>query len=144
MRKLSKIVALLTSVIFIASASQALELKFGHVGKPGSLFAASADNFAKIANAKLGSKAKVVVFGSSQLGDDKAGMQKLKLGTVDMWLPSSVMASIHDEFGVFDMPFIIKDRDHMMKVESKVLPKMVKNLEAKTGYKFIGVWGKWI
>ena len=140
MRKLSKIVALLTSVIFIASASQALELKFGHVGKPGSLFAASADNFAKIANAKLGSKAKVVVFGSSQLGDDKAGMQKLKLGTVDMWLPSSVMASIHDEFGVFDMPFIIKDREHMMKVESKVLPKMVKNLEAKTGYKFIGVW----
>ena len=57
-----------------------------------------------------------------------------------MWLPSSVMASIHDEFGVFDMPFIIKDRDHMMKVESDVLPKMVKNLEAKTGYKFIGVW----
>ena len=67
-------------------------------------------------------------------------MQKLKLGTVDMWLPSSVMASIHDEFGVFDMPFIIKDRNHMMKVEKSVLPKMAKNLEAKTGYQFIGVW----
>ena len=140
MRKLSKIIALFTSVIFIASASQALELKFGHVGKPGSLFAESVENFAKIANAKLGSKAKVTVFGSSQLGNDKAGMQKLKLGTVDMWLPSSVMASIHDEFGVFDMPFIIKDRNHMMKVEKSVLPKMAKNLEAKTGYQFIGVW----
>jgi len=51
-----------------------------------------------------------------------------------------VMASIHDEFGVFDMPFIIKDRNHMMKVEKSVLPKMAKNLEAKTGYQFIGVW----
>jgi len=121
-------------------SAQALELKFGHVGKPGSLFAESVENFAKIANAKLGSKAKVTVFGSSQLGNDKAGMQKLKLGTVDMWLPSSVMASIHDEFGVFDMPFIIKDRNHMMKVEKSVLPKMAKNLEAKTGYQFIGVW----
>ena len=140
MNKISKIIALLTSVIFITSASQALELKFGHVGKPGSLFAESVENFAKIANAKLGSKAKVTVFGSSQLGDDKAGMQKLKLGTVDMWLPSSVMASIHDEFGVFDMPFIIKDRNHMMEVEKNVLPKMAKNLEAKTGYQFIGVW----
>ena len=140
MNKISKIIALLTSVIFITSASQALELKFGHVGKPGSLFAESVENFAKIANAKLGSKAKVTVFGSSQLGNDKAGMQKLKLGTVDMWLPSSVMASIHDEFGVFDMPFIIKDRNHMMKVEKSVLPKMAKNLEAKTGYQFIGVW----
>ena len=140
MNKISKFIALVTSVIFITSASQALELKFGHVGKPGSLFAESVENFAKIANAKLGSKAKVTVFGSSQLGNDKAGMQKLKLGTVDMWLPSSVMASIHDEFGVFDMPFIIKDRNHMMKVEKSVLPKMAKNLEAKTGYQFIGVW----
>ena len=140
MNKISKFIALVISVIFITSASQALELKFGHVGKPGSLFAESVENFAKIANAKLGSKAKVTVFGSSQLGNDKAGMQKLKLGTVDMWLPSSVMASIHDEFGVFDMPFIIKDRNHMMKVEKSVLPKMAKNLEAKTGYQFIGVW----
>ena len=138
--KITKLCAVLASLCVMSWSAQALELKFGHVGKPGSLFAESVENFAKIANAKLGSKAKVVVYGSSQLGDDKAGMQKLKLGTVDMWLPSSVMASIHDEFGVFDMPFIIKDRNHMKAVESKVLPKITKNLDAKTGYQFIGVW----
>ena len=138
--KITKLFATLISICMVSMSANALELKFGHVGKPGSLFAETVENFAKIANAKLGSKAKVTVFGSSQLGDDKAGMQKLKLGTVDMWLPSSVMASIHDEFGVFDMPFIIKDRNHMMEVEKKVLPKMAKNLEAKTGYQFIGVW----
>ena len=138
--KITKLFATLISICMVSMSANALELKFGHVGKPGSLFAESVENFAKIANAKLGSKAKVTVFGSSQLGDDKAGMQKLKLGTVDMWLPSSVMASIHDEFGVFDMPFIIKDRNHMMEVEKNVLPKMAKNLEAKTGYQFIGVW----
>ena len=138
--KITKLFATLISICMVSMSANALELKFGHVGKPGSLFAETVENFAKIANAKLGSKAKVTVFGSSQLGNDKAGMQKLKLGTVDMWLPSSVMASIHDEFGVFDMPFIIKDRNHMMKVEKSVLPKMAKNLEAKTGYQFIGVW----
>ena len=138
--KITKLFATLISICMVSMSANALELKFGHVGKPGSLFAETVENFAKIANAKLGSKAKVTVFGSSQLGNDKAGMQKLKLGTVDMWLPSSVMASIHDEFGVFDMPFIIKDRNHMMEVEKKVLPKMAKNLEAKTGYQFIGVW----
>ena len=138
--KITKLFATLISICMVSMSANALELKFGHVGKPGSLFAETVENFAKIANAKLGSKAKVTVFGSSQLGDDKAGMQKLKLGTVDMWLPSSVMASIHDEFGVFDMPFIIKDRNHMMEVEKNVLPKMAKNLEAKTGYQFIGVW----
>ena len=140
MKSFSKIIALITSVFFIASAAHSLELKFGHVGKPGSLFSDSVENFAKIANKKLGSKGKVTVFGSSQLGKDKQGMQKLKLGTVDMWLPSSVMASIHDEFGVFDMPFIIKDRKHMAKVEKQVLPGIFKNLEAKTGYKVLAVW----
>ena len=140
MNKISKIIALISSVIFISSTANSVELKFGHVGKPGSLFSASVENFAKIANKKLGSKGKITVFGSSQLGKDKQGMQKLKLGTVDMWLPSSVMASIHDEFGVFDMPFIIKNRKHMAKVERNVLPGVFKNLEAKTGYKIIGVW----
>ena len=70
---------------FAMGASAALaqtEIKFGHVGEPGSLFAVSADEFARRANAKLGDKAKVVVFGSSQLGGDKELLQKVKLGTV--------------------------------------------------------------
>ena len=76
-----------------APALAQIEIKFGHVGEPNSLFANSADEFARRANAKLGAKAKVVVFGSSQLGGDKELLQKLKLGTVDMALPSTVMSS---------------------------------------------------
>ena len=140
MKKIAKLFVVLISTLFLSISASAVEVKFGHVGKPGSLFSASVDHFAKLANKRLGSKGKVTVFGSSQLGKDKQGMQKLKLGTVNMWLPSSVMASIHDEFGVFDMPFIIKNRKHMNKVEKQVLPGMFKNLEAKTGYKVIAVW----
>ena len=47
--------------VFCAGALAQTEIKFGHVGEPGSLFAASADEFARRANEKLGSKAKVVV-----------------------------------------------------------------------------------
>ena len=94
MNKLSKIIVVLFSSLFLSFAANSVEVKFGHVGKPGSLFSASVDHFAKLANKRLGSKGKVTVFGSSQLGKDKQGMQKLKLGTVNMWLPSSVMASI--------------------------------------------------
>ena len=63
--KITKLCAVLASLCVMSWSAQALELKFGHVGKPGSLFAESVENFAKIANAKLGSKAKVVVYGSS-------------------------------------------------------------------------------
>jgi TRAP-type C4-dicarboxylate transport system substrate-binding protein len=83
------------------------EIKLGHVGEPGSLFQKSADEFAKRANAKLGNKAKVVTFGSSQLGGDSDMIQKLKLGTLDMALPSTVMSSQVDLFGVCEMPYIV-------------------------------------
>ena len=99
MSKFNKIIVVLFSSFFLSLAVNSTEVKFGHVGKPGSLFSASVDHFAKLANERLGSKGKVSVFGSSQLGKDKQGMQKLKLGTVNMWLPSSVMASIPDIHG---------------------------------------------
>ena len=58
-------------VIAVYGKAQALELKYGHVGAPGSLFQICVDEFAKRANAKLGDKATVTTFGSSQLGKDR-------------------------------------------------------------------------
>ncbi len=112
--------ALAACLIATPAALAQTEIKFGHVGEPGSLFAASAEEFARRANAKLGSKAKVVVYGSSQLGGDKELVQKLKLGTVDMALPSTVMTSESDLFGVFEMPYLVKDRKHMGRIEKEV------------------------
>ena len=117
-----------------------MELKFGHVGNPGSLFEASAEEFAKRANAKLGGKAKVVVYGSSQLGGDKQLLQKLKLGTVDFALPSTVMSSENDLFGLFELPYLVKDRAHMGRIEKEIFwPKMAPAVEAK-GLKILAVW----
>ncbi|MEW5881707.1 MAG: TRAP transporter substrate-binding protein [Pseudomonadota bacterium] len=117
-----------------------IEIKFGHVGEPGSLFAASAEEFAKRANAKLGDKAKVVVYGSSQLGGDKELLQKLKLGTVDIALPSTVMSSEADLFGVFEMPYLVKDREHMKRIEREVFWSKLAPEAEKKGLKVIGVW----
>ena len=126
--------------LFAAPAVAQIEIKLGHVGEPGSLFQKSADEFAKRANAKLGNKAKVIVYGSSQLGGDKELLQKLKLGTVDLALPSTVMSSEVDLFGIFEMPYLVKDRDHMARIREKILyPKMAPEAE-KTGYQIIGVW----
>src|SRR3990172_210206 len=111
--KKSAFTLLLLGIFGIGTASAQTELKLGHVGEPGSLFAKSAEEFAKRANGKLGAKAKVVVFGSSQLGGDKELLQKLKLGTVDLALPSTVMSSEADLFGVFEMPYLVKDRKHI-------------------------------
>lgn len=117
-----------------------MELKFGHVGAPGSLFAASAEHFAEVANAKLGDQATVVVFGSSQLGNDRELLQKLKLGTVDFALPSSVMSSVVPEFGLFEMPYLVQSREHMQAIEEAVFwPELAPKVEEQ-GYKALAVW----
>ena len=123
-----------------ATALAQTEIKLGHVGEPGSIFQKSSDEYARRANAKLGNKAKVVVYGSSQLGGDKELLQKVKLGTVDMAVPSTVMSSEADMFGVFEMPYLVKDRAHMAKIEKEVFwPKIAPEAEKK-GLKILAVW----
>src|SRR6266540_3939950 len=128
------------SMLWSATASAQTEIKLGHVGEPGSLFDRTSQEFAKRANEKLGAKAKVVVYGSSQLGGDSDLMKKLKLGTVDLALPSTVMSSQVAMFGLFEMPYLVKDRDHMARIRDQVVvPTMVPAAE-KEGYRIIAVW----
>ena len=134
------IAALFSSVMALSATSasaQKLILKFGHVGNPGSLFEASVNEFVKNANARLGDKAEVQAFGSSQLGKDKELLQKLKLGQVDFALPSSVMSSVADEFGVFEMPYIIKSRDHMKAVQAEIGESVFNAAAEENGYKIL-------
>jgi tripartite ATP-independent transporter DctP family solute receptor len=131
--------AALAATVSLPAFAQ-MELKLGHVGGPGSLFELSANEFARRANEKLAGKAKVVAFGSSQLGGDAELMQKLRLGTVDFAIPSSVMSSAVDAFGMFEMPYLVKNRAHMKKIEDAVVwPALAPMAEAK-GYKVLAVW----
>jgi tripartite ATP-independent transporter DctP family solute receptor len=130
----------LAACLFSTPLLAQTEIKLGHVGEPGSIFAVSSEEYARRANAKLGGKAKVVVFGSSQLGGDKELLQKVKLGTVDMAVPSTVMSSEVDLFGVFEMPYLVKDRAHMGRIEKELFwPKIAPETEKK-GLKVLAVW----
>jgi len=126
--------------VSLSTAAYALEIKLGHVGEPGSLFDQTTQEFAKRANEKLGDKAKVVVFGSSQLGNDGEMLKKLKLGTIDLALPSTVMTTVAPEFGLFEMPYLVKDRAHATRIHEAITKPVLEPIAAKAGYKIIGVW----
>ncbi|MFL5154064.1 MAG: TRAP transporter substrate-binding protein [Microvirga sp.] len=126
--------------LIATSAAAQTEIKLGHVGEPGSLVGAVADEFAKRANERLAGKAKVIVYGSSQLGGDSDMMKKLKLGTIDLSEPSTVLSSYVASFGLFEMPCLVKDREHMKRIRDEVLwPTMAPEAE-KQGYRILGVW----
>jgi len=123
-----------------SASAEKLILKFGHVGAPGSLFEASVNEFVKNANARLGDKAEVQAFGSSQLGKDKELLQKLKLGQITFSLPSSVMSSVADEFGVFEMPYIVQSRDHMRAIQAELGESVFNKAAEANGYKILSFY----
>ena len=137
-----RITTLLAAAVAVAAGSaQAQEvLRFGHVGEPGSLFAASAEHFAEVANETIGEGYEVQVFGASQLGSDEEMLQKLKLGQVTFALPSSVMSSVAPEFGVFEMPYIIQSREHMRAVGEAMLEDTFNAAAEEEGYHILALW----
>ena len=120
--------------------ASALEIVLAISASPGSTQYITAEEFTKRANQLLGDKAQVTFYGASQLGKDKDLMQKLKLGTVHLSMPSSIMSSIASEAGLFDMPFLVKDRAHLNRIEHAIFwPMIHPAIEAK-GYQVIGFW----
>jgi tripartite ATP-independent transporter DctP family solute receptor len=121
--------------------AQTITLRLGHVGFPGSLFAITTDEYAKRVNTALKGKVEIKVFHSSQLGSDEQMIRGVKLGAPEMFLPSTVMSTVEQKFGVFEMPYLIVSRAHMKKVtENKQLQSsLFEGLPAK-GMRVLGVW----
>jgi TRAP-type transport system periplasmic protein len=132
--------ALAAMTLSSAVAAQEIELSFGHVGAPGSLFEISANEFARRANERLEGKARVDVYGSSQLGNDNEMLQKLRLGTIEFSLPSTIMSTVTDEFGLFEMPYLVRDREHMKRIEEEVFWDVLAPAAEARGYKILAVW----
>ena len=140
-RYIAVLVVTLVTLWAQASRAQSITIRLGHVGFPGSLFAITTDEYAKRVNAALKGKVEVKVFHSSQLGSDEQMMRGIKVGAPEMFLPSTVMSTAEQKFGVFEMPYIIVSRTHMKKVaDSKpVQSALFEGLPAK-GMRILGVW----
>lgn len=117
-----------------------VELKLGHVGAPGSLYDVVATEFERRVNEELAGRAHLTIYGSSQLGGDEEMLQRLRLGTLDLSLPSTVMSSAVDAFGLFEMPYLVRDRAQMRAIEEAVVwPDLAPRAEA-AGYRILAVW----
>lgn len=117
-----------------------VELKFGHVGAPESLYDLVITEFARRVNERLAGRVHVTVFGSSQLGSDETLLQKLLLGTVDLSLPSTVMSATIDQFGIFEMPYLVRDRAHMKVLEETIVWPELAPLAEANGYRILALW----
>lgn len=124
-----------------AGAQQKMIIRFGHVGFPDSLFYPNANEYAKRVNTELAGRVEMRVFHSSQIGTDEDMLRGVRVGALEMFLPSTIMSSVDDAYGVFEMPYIIVDRRHMKAVSEhpEVLKALFDPLPLK-GLRALAVW----
>lgn len=122
------------------AAAQGVEIQYGTTSPPGNVQYFSSEEFIKRVNARIGHYGRIMLYHSSQLGSDAEMLQKLRLGTQDMSQPSTIMSSVTPEFGMFDLPYLVKDRAHMRCIAREIVwPILAPKIEAR-GYKLIGIW----
>jgi TRAP-type transport system periplasmic protein len=132
--------AALGAATLMPASAEVTELKLGNTTPASGNQSISANEFARRVNEKMAGKVHITVYDNSQLGNERELLQKLKIGTVDFSQPSTIMSTVAPEFGLFDMPYLIKDRTHLEKfVDTIFWREMAPKVEAK-GYKIIAVY----
>ena len=120
--------------------AEVIELKLGNTTPAAGNQSISANEFARRVNEQMAGKVHVTVYDNSQLGNEREMLQKLKIGTLDFSQPSTIMSTVAPEFGLFDMPYLIKDRAHFERFLDKVFwTDIAPKAEAK-GYKIVAVY----
>ncbi len=116
-------------------------IRIGHIGFPGSPFDHGSRRFKELVEARFPGRVEIRIFGTAQLGEDKEMLEGLRLGTLEMHLPSSVLHSVAPEFGIFDLPFLIRDRDHFERVAaSEIGRSLAAALEEQHGLTLLAFW----
>jgi TRAP-type transport system periplasmic protein len=137
------VIALMTLGLWpaAAGAQQAVTIRLGHVAFPGSLFDIVSAKFANDVNAALKGRVEVKVFHSSQLGTDEQMIKGIRLAAPEMQIPSTIMSTVDQRYGVFEMPYLVVSRAHMKKAaESKEVQKALFDPLPARGIRLLGVW----
>ncbi len=115
-------------------------IRLGHIGYPDSPYDLGARKFKEILEARFPGRVEVRVFGSAQLGEDQEMLEGLRLSTLEMHLPSSVLHSVEPMFGLFDLPFLIDDRGQVERIAEGPLGEKLKEALEDDDLVLLGFW----
>ncbi len=119
-------------------AQQQMVLKLGETHPPDYPTTMGDKKFAELVTERTKGRIKVEVYPSSQLGEEKAVIEQVQLGAIAFTRVSSApMAEFNKPLGVFSLPYIFDNTDHMWKFLNG--PDGQKMLDGLAASKFIGL-----
>jgi TRAP-type transport system periplasmic protein len=123
-----------------AAEQEPLTLHFGHIGGKDSLYWQSAEEFANRVAKLSGGRIRTALHPNSELGSDTAVLKKLLTGEADISVVATPMSSVANEFGVFEMPFLIRNRAHVKLFRTRIMQEFLEPAARRKGYHLLGMW----
>ena len=142
MKRLLAVLVLTLSIaglVGFADAQQTTVIKFAHHAPVTFPYQDGALKFKEVAERLSGGKLEVQVFGGGQLGGERDLLEGIKLGTVHMAIGAGALANFAPAYNVVQLPFLIKNQEHMVKIAEGPAGKLLsQRIEEQGGYKVLG------
>lgn len=96
--------------------NEKIVIKFGHHLADNHSLGEQVTYFAELVDEKSNGMIEIDVYSNGQLGDQRALLEGLQMGTVDMSLgDTAVMANLATDVGVLDLPYVFDSIEHAKK-----------------------------
>ncbi len=127
---------------YVARAAAApLTLRFAHFGAVDHPSNIAAKQFASRVEARTGGAIQIHIFPNNELGGPPEQAQQIKLGTIDMGLPTQGQLQDYEKaFATVMLPFIFDNRAHVYRVLDGPAMKWFAPLAEKQGFILLRNW----
>jgi len=123
------------------AAAAPMTLRFAHFGAEDHPSNIAAKQFASRVEARTGGAIKVQIFPNNQLGGPPEQAQQIKLGTVDMGLPTQgQLQNFEKAFGTVMLPFVFDNPAHVFRVLDGPAMQWLAPLAEKQGFIILRNW----
>ena len=125
----------------IARAAAPLTLRFAHFAQEDHPANIAAKQFGSRVAERTNGAIRVMIFPNNQLGGPPEQAQQIKLGTIDMGLPTQGQLDKYDKaFGAVMLPFIFDDRELVFRVLDGPAMDWLAPLAEKQGFVLLRNW----
>ena len=133
--------ALALFVLCLPARAGAIVIKAAHTGNIKQKYHAAMEKFRDLIEERSGGRFKVEIYPAT-MGGDRELIESLQIGTVDFAeLNTSVLATISPRLGVYDLPYIFRDRGHAHRVlDGEIGSELMKEMQAKSTIVGLGYW----
>lgn len=134
------LLVLMTSMVF-ASDTDKLVLRFAHMNAPEHIANFTALEFARLVDEKTNGRVEIQVYPAGQLGNLQELVESVQQGTIAFCHNTmGSFATLYDEYGAFDTPYLFRDIDHLLKaidINSPLMARLNQELIKKRGVRMI-------